>query len=43
MSKKEDIGSGNVNGPKEAGGGPKTPGKPPERMPDHPRDSESKV
>lgn len=43
MSKKEDIGSGNVNDPKEAVGGPKMPGKPPERTPDHPRDSQSKV
>ncbi len=43
MSKKGGSDSGNVNDPKEAVGGPKMPGKPPERTPDKPRDSQAKV
>ncbi len=35
--------TGNVNDPKEGVGGPNQPGKPPERTPDHPRDSASKL
>lgn len=41
MTKKGET--GNVNDPKEAVGSPTQPGKPPERTPDHPRDSAAKV
>ena len=43
MSKRGDSESGNVNDAKESVGGPTTPGKPPERTPDKPRDSQAKV
>ncbi len=43
MTKKGEDLSESVNDAKEGVGGPKQPGKPPERTPDHPRDSQSKV
>lgn len=43
MSRRGGPESGNINDPKESVGGPDMPGKPPERTPDHPRDSASKV
>lgn len=43
MSKRGHPGSENINDPKESVGGPDVPGKPPERTPDHPRDSAARI